>query len=121
VCDEISVCVEIARVQASVSTHVRHDCQVLAEEFLENPRAEVALQPGAVWGKNLIRLCVARETNDQVGGRVDEFTVTGDYRTRPSVVQDSFQDEVRGDLVIGLTYIEPKAIKCERLFVVLVG
>jgi hypothetical protein len=69
----------------------------------------------------MFRLCIAGETKDQASSRVDEVTAAGVYRTIHSAVPDSIKDLIRGDLVIGLSYIEPKAIEGERLFVVLVG
>ena len=44
VCDEICGCVGLVRV--SVAPHGTH---IAAKEFLEGPRTETALQPGAVW------------------------------------------------------------------------
>jgi len=56
-CDEINVCVVRA-------PDAPHDLQIVAEELSEDPCAEAALQPGAVWGDDTIRLCIAGETED---------------------------------------------------------
>ena len=76
-----------------------------------------------MWGEKVIRLYVGGETDDQVSGGVDDFTMYGVYhrRIRPSIVPDGIEDPVRGSLVIFLTYTEPKAIEFERLRVVFVG
>ena len=107
--DEISLYVEIARSPISTT-----DSQVTAEEFPEGPRAKAVLQPGVVWGEKT-RLCIARETNDQVSGGVDKFPLSGVYhrRTRPSIVPYGIEDLVRGSSVIRLAYTEPKAIEFE--------
>ena len=93
--------------------HTPYEFQISAEEILENRRAEAALKPGVVWSKDTVRLCIPGETNYQVCSRVDEFATIRFYRLRPSVVQDSIEGQVSGDLVISLSYIEPKAIKGE--------
>jgi hypothetical protein len=54
-------------------------------------------------------------------GRVDEFTTSRVQRFHPSVVRDSIEGQVSRNSVISLSYIEPKAIKGEWLFAVLVG
>ena len=74
-----------------------------------------------MWRKNMIRLCFSRETKDQVGSRVDEFSVFEGCRARYSVVPNSIEYLVRGYLAMFSSYIEPKAIKGEGLGVVLVG
>lgn len=64
----------------------------------------------------MIRLRIARKTNDQASGRAEEFTVrvSGTYQTCPCpVTPDSIEDLVRGGLVISLPYIDPKAVEGE--------
>jgi len=120
-CDESGAGVEFGYGRVD-PTAVPHDFHVLAEEFLEGSCAQAALEPGAVWGKSVVQLChIAREAKDQVSGRMSERTVVAVYPTRPSILPDGIEDLVRGDLVIPLRYIEPKAIEVERLRVVLVG
>ena len=108
-CDEIGVCVEIVIGPAS-ARYPAHDRQIIAEEFLEGPCGEAALQTGIVWGRDAIwRLCidVAGETQDQASSRVDELTGWGVYRPRASCAPDGVKGMVRSDLEICLSYIEP--------------
>ena len=115
--DEINVCV--VSINPPPSTSIP---QVIAEKFPEGARTEPTLQPSVVRDKNTIRLCVACKTEDQVSGQVDDFAGSGVYhRTRPSVVPDCIESLIRGDLIIRLSYLEPKAVEVERLVVVLVG
>ena len=125
VCDEVCVCTKILRgaaprIPIRTAIHIRHDFQIIAEENLEDPCTEAALKPGVARSKDTVKLYVAGETNGQVGSCVDEFTVIRVYRTRRFVVQDRIQNNVGGDSVISSSNIEPKAIKGERLFVILV-
>ena len=104
-----------------IPIHIPHDFQIIAEEILENPCTEAALKSGVVESENTVRLHIVGETKGQVGSRVDEFAASRVYRIRRSVAQDGVRDQVGRDLVIRLSYIKSKAIKRERLFVVLVG
>jgi len=112
VCDEINVCVELLARPAT------RDAQITAEESSEGPRAEAALQPRTGW--RLIRLHIARETEDQVSGRGGEFTGLEVHYLHP-VLPYSIGDVVGGNLMIGLSYIEPEAIEVEGLCIVFVG
>jgi len=118
-CDESGGCVEFAYGRVSPTT-VSHKFHILAEEFLKGSCAEAALEPGAVWGKSVIQLCIAREAKNQVSGRMKERTVVTVYPGRPSILPDGIEDLVRGDLIVRLCDTKPKAIEVERLCVVLV-
>ena len=122
-CDEISFYEELFVDQiAGTGLSDSYGTHIPIEEFLEGRCTEAVLYPGGVWGKNVIRFYIAGKAKNQLSTRVDKFTAVGIYRrTQSSVVPDSIKNPVGGDLVIGLTYIEPKAIEVERLCVVLVG
>ena len=118
-CDEVNVCIEVG----DVSSVPRHH-QVITGKFSEGPRAEAVLQPGAVWGENMIRLRVARETNNQLGRRVEDLTIAWGYQTpcwRSSMVPDGVEDLVGGNFKIGSSCLQPESIEGEGLCVVLVG
>jgi len=114
VCHEINV--HVVRALGLVPISV-HNSQIFVEKFLKNPSTEAVSKSGAVWGKDGVRLCITDQTKSRVGGWVDGITV---QRTR-SVVADRIEDQVVGDLGMGLRNPGPKAKKGERLFVVLVG
>jgi len=115
VCDEIDIHVVRARGLARITVY---NSQIFVEKFLKNPRTKAASKSGAVRGKDRVRLYIADQTRNQAGGWVDEIAVR---RTRRSVVVDRVEDQVVGDLGMGLCNLKPKAKKCERLFVMLVG
>ena len=115
-CDKVSVCVEIECAYVTA-----HEFQVILEEFPERPFAKAALEPRAVWGKKMVRLCIAHQTNDQVSGRVEELAVADVHRTWPPIVPDSIGYLVGWDLGMRLSDIKPKSVECERMFVILVG
>ena len=97
--DEVGDCAEPAFDQNSVMRPTRvinHNLQIIAEELSKGLRAETGLQPSVVWGKEAIRLCVVRETNNQVGGWMDEFALSGDYPTCLFAVPDSIDGLVGG-------------------------
>ena len=64
-CDEIGGCVEFSYGRVNPTTMSRN-CHILAEEFLKGSCAETASEPGAVWGKRVVQLCITREAEDQV-------------------------------------------------------
>jgi len=71
VCDEIGIRVEsLPIISAAV-----HEPQISVEESPESLCAEASSKLGAVWGKGMVRLCVAGETEDQMGSWVDGITV----------------------------------------------
>ena len=111
-CDESGGCVESTYGRVSPTT-VSHKFHILAEEFLKGSCAEAALEPGAVRGKSVVQLCVARETKDQVSSRMDEWTEVAVYPSRPSILPDGIEDLVGGDLIMRLCDTEPKAIEVE--------
>jgi len=115
-CDEVSVCVEMDHCFVTV-----REFQVILEKPAESPCAEAALEPSATWGKEMIRLRIPCQTNDQVSGGVDEPSVVRVYQPRCPVFPDGIGDLVRGDFGICLSYIEPKVTEGERMVVVLVG
>ena len=123
VCNEVSVRVELVYWSASIiDLFVPYGYHIVVEEFSEGSCAEAALQPEGAWGKNMVRLCIARQTNDQVSSRVDELTASGFYhRTYRSVTPDRVRDLVGGGFRVRLCYIEPKLIEGGRLCIVFVG
>jgi len=109
VCDEICGSVGIFRVAVAL-----HGPDIVAEEILEGPCTETALQPGAVWGEDMIRFCVTDKMEDQMSSRVDELTLRGVYyHTHRSAIPYCIEDPVRGELMISVTYIEPEAVEVE--------
>ena len=115
VCDEINL--HVVRVIDPALTSA-YDPQILVEELLKNPGTEAASKSDVVRGKDRVRFCIVDQTKNQVGEWVDENTV---QRTRRSFVADRIEDQVVGDLGMGLCNPKPEAKIGERLFVVLVG
>ena len=89
-------------------------------ELSENGRAEAASESSAVGSKDTVRLCVASETEDQGGGRIDEglAAVLREHAVA-YLLPDRIEDQIGGDLRAGLRNNEQKAILDERLLVVL--
>jgi len=109
----------VGLVRVPVAPHGTH---IVAEELLEGPCTEAALEPGAVWGEDMIRLCITRKTENQMSRRVEELTVLGVYRyPHRSVIPDFVEDPVRGNLMISVAYVEPETVEVERFCIVLVG
>jgi len=101
----------VSHVRVPVAPHGTH---IVAEELLEGPCTETALEPGAVWGEDMIRLCIARKTEDQMSSRVDELTMLGVYRhAHRSAIPDCVEDPVRGNLMISVAYVEPETVEVE--------
>ena len=72
-------------------------------------------------GKNTVRLCIPRKTNDQMGGRVNEFAGFGVNRTRPSVEIEGVEDIDWMPAKVSMGYFDPKTTTSECLVVILVG
>ena len=94
----------------------------MVEELPEDARAEAASESSAMWSKDAVRLCVAGETKDQAGRRIEGVLVVLQREQAVAyLLLDRIEDQIGGDLGAGLRNIEQKVILDERLFVVLFG
>ena len=92
----------------------------MVKELSEDARAEAASESSAVGSKDTVQFCVAGETKDQGGGRIDEVLAV--VQRKLAVVYllpDRIEDQIGGDLGAGPRDLKQKAILGERLFVVL--
>lgn len=74
VCDKICVRTDTPIVAIPGS---RFRTQIIDEQFLENSCTKAVLELGVAWNGNGVRLCLAGETSDQVGGRVENPEFSG--------------------------------------------
>ena len=94
----------------------------MVKEFSEDACAETASEPNAVGSKDTVRLYIAGEAKDQGGGGVDDVLVVVRRELAvPYRIPDRIEDQVGGDLGVGLRNFEQEAILGKRPFVVLFG
>ena len=94
----------------------------MVKELSEDARAEAACESGAVGSKDTVRLCVAGETKDQGGGRIDEVLAAVPREHAVAyLLPDRIEGQIGGDLGAGPRDLEQKSIPGEGLFVVLFG
>ena len=105
---------EIGTVGDEIGVHVEtdegsatgvYDGQIVVEELLKNASTEAASEPNAMWSEDGVRLHIIDQTENQVGSWVDPAAVRSECR---SICEDCIKDQVRGDLGVSLSDLEPK-------------